>query len=162
MVALALVGACTPRQEGELLVDVEPERQINTDLVFPKNPKRWSYVAARYATGTPDGYDGFRIVLANPFAARLLEEGRAADRGLKYAQFIYEPKVESAGMAPGRLLRVNLMVLDPERYPETAGWGYASYDGAGRKIAIDPKGDCATCHTAGPRSPELPHVETAN
>lgn len=157
--AVALLGACTPRQEGELLVDVEPERQINTDLSFPKNPKRWSYVASRYGTGTPDGFDGFRIVLANPFAARLIEEGRSADRGFKFAQFIHEPVVDGSGVSPGRLLRVNLMVLDPERYASTGGWGYASYDDTGREIPIQPQSDCAACHSSGPKVAVLPAGE---
>lgn len=155
LLCLVAVG-CTPKQEGEFLVDVEPDRQINTDLSFPKNPKRWAYVASRYATGTADGFDGYRVVLANPFAARLLEEGRSADRGLKFAQFIHEPVAEPNGVAPGRLLRVNLMVLDPERYAASGGWGYASYDSAGREIPIDPKAECVSCHESGPRAAVLP------
>ena len=155
LVAAVTVG-CTPRQEGELLIDVEPDRQINTDLSYPKNPKRWSYVASRYSTGTPDGFDGFRIVLANPFAARLIEEGRTADRGLKFAQFVHEAVVEPSGVSPGRLVRVNLMVLDPERYAATGGWGYASYDDTGREIPIEPQTDCAGCHMSGPKVAVLP------
>ena len=139
-----------------MLVDVESDRQINTDLSFPKNPKRWAYIASRHATGTADGFDGFRVVLANPFAARLLEEGRGAGRGLKFAQFIYEPVIEPNGVSPGRLARVNLMVLDPERYAASGGWGYASYDGTGREIPIDPANDCASCHESGPKVAVLP------
>lgn len=154
--ALSPLAGCTPKQEGELLVDIESDRQINTDLSFPKNPKRWAYIASRYATGTVDGFDGYRVVLANPFAARLLEEGRSADRGLKFAQFIHEPILEPSGVAPGRLVRVNLMVLDPERYVATGGWGYASYDGAGHEISIQPSSDCVACHQSGPKVATMP------
>ena len=52
--------------------------------------------------------------------------------------------------APGELRRVNLLVQDPDRYAATGGWGYASYDGEGRPIPIDPKTDCMTCHASGP------------
>ena len=40
LAAVLAAGGCTPRQEGEPIVDVEPERQINTDLTLPKNPHR--------------------------------------------------------------------------------------------------------------------------
>ena len=63
----------------------------------------------------------------------------------------YLARVFSAGgISPGELRRVNLVVQDPERYGATGGWGYASYDGAGRPIAIDPSADCMSCHTSGP------------
>lgn len=153
---VVLPAACTPRQEGELLVDVESDRQINTDLSFPKNPKRWAYIASHYETGTADGFDGYRVVLANPFAARLIEESRHADRGFKFAQFIHEPVVQPNGVSPGRLVRVNMMVLDPDRYAASGGWGYASYDGAGREIQIDATADCVSCHVNGPKVAVLP------
>jgi len=38
--ALVSFAACAHKQEGERIVDVEPERQVNTDLAFPKNPHR--------------------------------------------------------------------------------------------------------------------------
>lgn len=153
---LLVFPACTPRQEGELLVDIESDRQINTDLSFPKNTRRWAFISSRYATGNPDGFDGVRVVLANPFAARLMEENQSADRGFKLAQFIHEPVFDPNGVATGKVVRVNLMVLDPERYARSGGWGYASYDGAGNEIPIDPIADCASCHVAGPKVARLP------
>ena len=137
--AVLAVGACTPVQEGEPIVDVEPERQVSTELVFPKNPRRWAFVASRLSTDPRD-----------PFAGRLREEGRTASRGVKLAQFIHVPRQDEAGISPGDLRRVNLLVQDPDRYAATGGWGYASYDGEGRPIPIDPETDCMTCHTSGP------------
>ena len=145
-----LTAGCTTAQEGEPIVDVEPERQVNTELVFPKNPRRWAFVATRLSTDPADPFAGYRVVLANPFGGRLREEGRTASRGVKLAQFIHAPRQDEAGIVPGDLRRVNLLVQDPDRYAATGGWGYASYDGEGRPIPIDPKTDCMTCHTSGP------------
>jgi len=153
---LALAAGCTARQEGKQIVDVEPERSINTDLVYPKNPQRWAYVSSRYEADPRDKFPGFRVVLANPFAARIKEEGQTAGRGIKLAQFVYEAKAEPGSVGPGELRRVNLLVRDPDRFAGTGGWGYASFDGTGRPIEIVPATDCTGCHTAGPITSYLP------
>jgi hypothetical protein len=148
-VCLALV-ACTAKQEGKPIQDIEPERSVNTDLVYPKNPQRWAYVSARVDAEPRDRFAGFRVVVANPFAARLREEGKGPERGVKLAQFVYEARPEPGGAVPGELRRVNLIVRDPDRFGLTGGWGFASFDGAGRAIAIDAAAECITCHTTGP------------
>ena len=152
ILSFLLLAACTPRQEGERIEDVEPERLINTDLSYPKNPQRWAYVSAKVSTDPKDPFAGFRVVVANPFLAHALEEGRKTDRGAKYAQFVYETAQTPNGIAPGQLRRVNIVVQDPERYAATGGWGFASFDGLGRTIAIEPRNECIVCHTAGPVS----------
>jgi hypothetical protein len=154
-VLLAALAACTPRQEGEPIVDVEPERQINTDMTFPKNPHRWGFISTRISYEEDDPFAGYRVVLMNPFGSRLREEGRRANRGIKLAQFVYEPREDATGIAPGELRRVNLLVQDPERYAATGGWGYASFDGGGRPIPIQPATDCVRCHASGPVSAYL-------
>ncbi len=153
---LLFFAGCAPKQEGDPIVDIEPERQINTDLTFPKNPRRWAYVGSRVSTDPHDPFAGYRIVLANPFAARLREEGKTANRGVKLAQQIYEVLPDATGFTPGQLVRVNLIVQDPERYASTEGWGYASYDATGRPISINAKTDCMSCHTSGPVTPYFP------
>jgi hypothetical protein len=145
-------SACTERQQGEPVQDVEPERLVNTDLSFPKNPQRWVYVSARVSTDPKDPFPGFRVVVANPFGARAREERVSTSRGTKFAQFVYEPTQTSAGIAPGALRRVNVLVQDAERYASTGGWGYASFDGSERPIAVEPRTDCVVCHTSGPIS----------
>lgn len=148
--AAAALAACTERQEGAALTDIDPEREVSTDMSLPKNPRRWAYVSTRVVTDPHDPFAGYRIVVANPFSARMLEERKPVSRGMKLAQYIYEVKADAAGIQPGVLRRVNLLVQDPERYQETGGWGYASFDGDGRPIPIAPKADCIVCHANGP------------
>jgi hypothetical protein len=147
---LCLFPACTPQQQRERIEDVEPERLVNTELTFPKNPQRWAFVATRVSTDPKDPFAGYRVVVANPLAARAREENRATERGSKFAQFIYEPSHSTTGIAPGTLLRVNILVQDPEKYGATGGWGFASFDGAQLPISVEPRTDCMSCHTAGP------------
>ena len=156
LLACVLVVGCTSKQEGEPIADVEPERQVNTDLTFPRNPHRWAFVSTKISYDADDPFAGYRVVLLNPFSARLREEGRRANRGIKLAQFVYEPHEEAEGTEPGDLRRVNLLVQDPERYAATGGWGYASFDRVGRPIPIDAAKDCMRCHTTGPVSANLP------
>jgi hypothetical protein len=158
LVCLLPLAACVSRQEGEELRDVPPESRINTKLDFPKNPQRWAFVASRVSSDPQDPFAGYRVVLTNLFAAQKREEGQRINRGAKFAQFVYEPETGPSVITPGALRRVNLMVQDPERYAETGGWGYASFDAAGRPIPIVPRGDCLTCHTSGPIS-RLPFPE---
>ena len=153
LISIAVLGiACSQRQESDVLVDVEPERLINTDLSYPKNPERWVYVTSRVSTAPQDLFPGYRIVLVNPFGARAIEENRETSRGTKLVQLVHE--IDSSGdvMRPGKVARLNLIVQDPERYRGTGGWGYASYDGDGKPIAINPGRDCMSCHRQGPIS----------
>jgi hypothetical protein len=92
------------------------------------------------------------VVLANPFLAHLVEEGKESNRGAKLAQFVYEARTDASGVSPGELRRVNVLVQDPERYRDTGGWGFASFDGSGKPIQINPATDCRGCHTSGPVS----------
>jgi hypothetical protein len=154
--ALFAVSACTARQESGQLVDTEPERLINTDLTFPKNRTRWSYLSARLANAPADRFAGFRIVLLNPFGARTKEEGAQVARGAKFAQLIYDAREGQDGVSAGELRRLNLIVKDPERFAETGGWGFASFEGDGRPIPIDPHADCVSCHKSGPISLRWP------
>jgi hypothetical protein len=143
-------AACTSQQQTERIEDVEPERLVNTDLSYPKNPQRWPYVGSRVSTDPRDPFPGFRVVVANPLAARAREENRTIERGAKYAQLIFQMIQTSGGISPGALERVNVIVQDSERYASTGGYGYASFDGAARPIAIEPRADCIVCHTTGP------------
>jgi hypothetical protein len=148
----ALVTSCTPVQEGAPLVDVEPEKLVNTELACPKNPQRWSYVSSRVAFGPGEPFPGFQVVLVNPFAARSFEANRHFERGTKLIQLVHAPRNSATGVQPGELLRVNLMVQDAEKYAASGGWGYASFDAAGNPLPIDVRTDCLRCHTAGPLS----------
>jgi len=147
---LMLLLGCTPSQQAERIEDVEPERLLNTDLTYPKNPQRWPYLDARVVTDARDPFPGFRVVVVNPLAARAREENRTTERGAKYAQLIYALNQSSAGFGPGALERLNIIVQDSERYVSTGGYGYASFDGTARPIPVEPKTDCMICHTSGP------------
>lgn len=152
LAALLVAAACSPRQESEERRDVEPEKLVNTDLSYPKNPERWAFVSSRLSTAPNDPFGGYRVVLLNPFAARAREERTTVSRGAKFAQLIYEPVHDAGGVRPGELRRLNLLVQDPERYSATGGWGFASYDANGRAIPVEPRNDCMSCHTSGPVS----------
>jgi hypothetical protein len=150
VLVVLLFASCTERQQSERIQDVEPERLVGTDLTLPKNPQRWAYVGARVGTDPRDPFPGFRVVVANALAVRAREEGRRTERGAKFAQYVYEPSHSSAGIGQGALLRVNLIVQDSEKYASTGGWGFASFDGSGRSIPLEPGADCVVCHVDGP------------
>ena len=153
---LVLLAACAPAQEAEQIDDTEPDRAVNTDLTYPKNPQVWAYVSSKVSTDMRDQFAGFRVVVANPFAARSSNHDRTGERGIKYAQYVYDASVQPGGVVPGALRRVNLLVRDADRYGETGGWGYASFDGTGKQIPISARTDCMNCHTSGPISPLTP------
>ena len=149
LVLLSLVS-CAERQESPQIEDEEPEQVVNTDLAYPKNLVRWAYVTSRVASDPRDPFVGYRVVVVNPFGAHARDRDEQPGRGVKYAQYIYDIDSSAGGTAPGALRRVNLMVQDPDRYAATGGWGYASYDAAGKAIPVEPRADCLRCHTSGP------------
>ena len=122
------------------------------------------------------GYDAWQVIapsqtadvvkatLGNPvmikaFAAGFPANGQAVPDGAVMAKVAWatqdNPLLPGAAMVPGALRKVQFMVKDAKRFPDTDGWGYAdfTYDAAAgtfTAIGSDPgwaKAACHQCHT---------------
>ena len=104
-----------------------------------------------------------KAILGNPamikaFADGIPANGRAVPDGAMMAKVEWakkrEPGPPYAVMVPGPLIEVSFMVKDSKRFPDTNGWGYATFNHNASSGAWTPFGEspafantCHACHT---------------
>jgi hypothetical protein len=108
--------------------------------------------------------DGVKTIVGNPLMIRAYKDGLVAGGkpvpdGAVMAKFIWSAKdnalLPGAARVPDTLTKVQFMVKDAKRFPDTDGWGYADfhYDGESgtfRGVGNGPgfaKTACHQCHT---------------
>ena len=108
--------------------------------------------------------DGVKVIVGNAAMIRAYQDGVIADGksvpdGAAMAKFIWSTKdnpfLPGAAMVPGALTKVQFMVKDAKRFPDTDGWGYADfhYDAAAETFKGAGNGPgfaktaCHQCHT---------------
>jgi hypothetical protein len=123
-----------------------------------KGYEAWQVIAP----SLPD--DGIKVILGNPLMIKAYDDGFPSHRqtvpdGAMMAKIAWStqsnPLLPGAAMVAGSLKKVQFMVKDTKRFPDTDGWGYAdfTYDvtsGTFRAIGNGPafaKASCHQCHT---------------
>ena len=108
--------------------------------------------------------DGVKVIVGNAamiqaYKDGVIAEGKSVPDGAVMAKFIWSmkdnPFLPGAAMVPGALTKVQFMVKDAGRFPDTDGWGYADfrYDAGSRTfkgVGNGPgfaKTACHQCHT---------------
>jgi len=117
-------------------------------LTLPKDFRSWTHVRSMVVTDPEEGMYGFHNVYANATALKGLrsEKGpRAYADGATFVVSIFEVKQEKGLVVAGTKQRDVVQVKDGKSR-KTGGWRYASFDPAGKAIAVDAT-SCAACHT---------------
>jgi len=99
-------------------------------------------------TDPDEGMYGFHNVYANASALKTLRSTRkpiAYPDGATFVVSIFEVKQEKGLVVAGPKQRDVVQVKDGKAR-KTGGWRYASFDPAGKAIAVD-AASCAACHT---------------
>jgi len=108
--------------------------------------------------------DGVKAILGNPLMIKAYNDGfpanhQAVPDGAMMAKIAWSmktnPLLPGAAMVPDTLKKVQFMIKDAKRFPETDGWGYGdfAYDatsGAFKAVGNGPsfaKAACHLCHT---------------
>jgi hypothetical protein len=108
--------------------------------------------------------DGIKVIVGNPSMIKAYADGfpgndRTVPDGAMMAKIAWSTKANplqpSGARVPDALKRVQFMVKDAKRFPDTDGWGYADvmYDAASdtfRSVGNGPsfaKAACHQCHT---------------
>ena len=113
---------------------------------LPKDFRSWTHVRSMVVTDLDEGMYGFHNVYANPSALRTLRSGKggAYEDGATFVVSIFEVKQEKGTVVAGPKQRDVVQVKD-RKAKDTGGWRFASFDPAGKPIAIDAS-SCAACH----------------
>lgn len=146
------VGAAWPAQDA---ADVRSPNGIA--LSEFKGYESWPAIAPSLPA------DGLKLILGNPVMMKAYADGapgngRAVPDGAVMAKIAWSTKANPylpGAMAPDALRKVQFMLKDSRRFPETDGWGYADfmYDPASATFkaagngAGFAKAACHQCHT---------------
>ena len=128
--------------------------------------------------GSSPAPDCIKSILGNPalikaYKAGIPASGKAFPDGVKLAKIEWKKSTNPASpyhvTVPGTLMEVSFMLKDSKRFPDTNGWGYATfkYD-AGTdafKAATDDvtvmKAKCHHCHTDGAKARDFVYTSFA-
>jgi hypothetical protein len=130
-------------------------RPIMNDIKMDqfKNFLEWRLVTTRFRADTNE----LRYTYANPAAWKALNAGsKDYPNGAVFAKvshFVEEDPAFTSSVQPSDLARIQFMVRNKPKYAETAGWGYAVFDSAGKTFNGEEKTvakACAACHALVP------------
>ncbi len=127
-------------------------------VALPRGFRGWTHVRSMVVTDPEQGMYGFHDVYANRAALRGLRARpgpSAYPDGAQFVVSIFEVKQEKGLVVAGAKQR-DVVQLKDRRARETGGWRFASFDPAGRPIAIDQ----ATCHGCHAQASGTDHVFT--
>ena len=126
-------------------------REENSDPIpFPREYRRWAHVksaivgpqSAAFATEA-----GIHHIYANDEAIEGYLSGKFPDGSILVYDLLETSEVQG-NTVEGSERRVDVMVKRSARYPETGGWGFASF-AAGDREPGAPKSGCFDCHAGG-------------
>lgn len=113
----------------------------------------WALIAPSVPT------NGVKAILGNPRIMEAIGQGvmppaTKVPNGAMMAKITWasadSAHLPGAAMVPNELRRVQFMVKDSERFPETSGWGYAQFDFDAAtktfKAANGPNASAKSCH----------------
>lgn len=141
LLATILAAALPPRAAA---ADPAPSGPA---VSLPKDFRSWTHVRSMVVTDPEEGMYGFHNVYANPAALKALRSPRSPvvyPDGATFVVSIFEVKQEKGLVVAGAKQRDVMQVKDAKARA-TNGWRFASFDPAGKPIAID-AASCAACH----------------
>jgi len=133
--------------------DLEAPTGLKFGLI--KGYENWHVVATHYRTDKNE----LRYIIGNDIAVEAYRKGmKKFPAGAILVKIGYSLKKNPAfpaSVEPDVIQRVEFMIKDPEKFPETAGWGFARfvYDAKSGKYKVFGKSakdymQCFTCHQA--------------
>lgn len=116
-------------------------------VTLPRDFRSWAHVRSMVVTDPEEGMYGFHNVYANPAALRTLRSGKkpvAYPDGAQFVVSIFEVRQEKGLVVAGAKQR-DVVQVKNRKAVATGGWRFATFDPAGKPIAIDAAA-CHSCH----------------
>lgn len=145
LVSLFLVGTALWGQRGR-------------GIQFPEGYRKWTHVKSMVIqSGHPlyASFGGIHHIYANDFAFTALRKDMRFPDGSVLVFDLLEARSEGNAIVEGSRKFVAVMEKDSERFPDTGGWGFQAFKGAGEKrerMVTDAKKECFTCHAGQKKS----------
>jgi hypothetical protein len=122
-----------------------------TQVEYPKDYRSWTRVKSMVILEGHVHYNafgGFHHVYANELALAAMKAGRPYPKGSILVFELYQELKDSHAISEGTRNVIGVMEKDPDRFPETAGWGYEDFkQGDPKQRAVtNMQGQCMSCH----------------
>ena len=95
-----------------------------------------------------DAFGGFHHVYANEKALATLKNSVPFNKGSVLVFELFEATEVNHAITEGERQVIGVMIKDPKRYPDTAGWGFEDFKKADPKqrSVTNMKEQCFSCH----------------
>jgi hypothetical protein len=114
-------------------------------VVFPKDYRRWVHSKSMVIPDKQHGLYGFHHVYVEPKALEAYQKGSGYPDGARLVVPFHEVKDEGGMVQEGALRMVAVMERKASA-KDTGGWLWAAFDGNGKKLELDVKTACFSCH----------------
>jgi Cytochrome P460 len=125
--------------------------QSNDQIPFPSEYRQWAHVKSVLVGPESPAFPtegGIHHVYANPKGVEGYRTGTFPD-GSVVVYNLLEVKTADGATIEGAARRVDVMVKDSRRFPETGGWGFARFkpdNWSESMLTADAQRSCFACH----------------
>jgi hypothetical protein len=120
-------------------------------VAFPEDYRSWAHVKSVVIMEGHVNYKAFggiHHVYANDKAIEALKEGKPFAKGAVLVFDLLEEKIENNAVIEGSRKVIGVMEKDPDRFPETEGWGFEDFKKGDphQRVVTDMREQCLSCH----------------
>ena len=146
--ALVVVTAGCEKQK----VAVEQKPVSAGKVTFPADYRSWTHVKSMAILEGHEHYKAFgglHNVYANETALAALERKKPFEKGSVLVFDLRETSTANNTVTGGRRMVIGVMEKDPDRFPQTQGWGFEDFkftDRGPERQVTDARKQCMSCH----------------
>jgi hypothetical protein len=125
--------------------------ESKAEVPYPKGYQDWTRVKSMIIQQGHEFFDafgGFHHVYANDKALVPFKKGKPFKKGSVLVFELFKVIEKNNAITEGERQVIGVMIKDPKRYPETAGWGFEDFKQADPKqrSVTNMKEQCFSCH----------------
>jgi len=125
--------------------------QTEHKVAYPEGYRAWVHVKSMVVMKGHVHYDAFggiHHVYANDKALAALKSGEPFPKGAVLVFDLLEEGIENGAIIEGSRKVIGVMEKDPDRFGETAGWGFEDFKQGdpNQRLVTDMREQCMPCH----------------
>ena len=133
---------------------INPKDQLDVHVAYPQNYRSWPHAKSMAIL---EGHKYFSLfggihhVYANDMASAALKEQKPFPKGSILVFDLRRALNENNAVTEGPHLVAGVMEKDPDRFPDTEGWGFEDFkikDGTVERAVTNPREQCMSCHAS--------------
>ncbi|MHC4858649.1 MAG: cytochrome P460 family protein [Planctomycetota bacterium] len=134
------------------------QSEAGGQVAFPEGYQNWTHVKSMVILEGHqhfEAFGGFHHVYANDRALAALKEGKAFSKGSILVFDLRQALIENNAITEGPRLVAGVMEKDPDRFPDTEGWGFEDFkikEGTVERAVTNAREQCLSCHASQEKS----------